>query len=158
MDFGNKLSVSRNDDDICLADSATTHTILRNKKYFSNLTLVKAKVNTITGSTDAIEGSGRATIILKNGTKLRIHDALYSSKSRRNLLSFKDIRNNGYHIETMSENNTEFLCITCSASGQRRVLEKLPTLKSGLYYTKIKAIETYAVMNQKFHDPKTFML
>ncbi|GAV75933.1 hypothetical protein CFOL_v3_19409 [Cephalotus follicularis] len=35
---------------------------------------------------------------------MRITDALYSTKSRRNLLSFKDIRRNGYHIETTNEN------------------------------------------------------
>ena len=47
-----------NENDVSLADCATTHTILRDKR-------------------------------------------LYSNKSRKNLLSFKDIRRNGYHIETM---------------------------------------------------------
>lgn len=45
-----------------LADSATTHTILKDKKYFQSLTLIKAKVNTISGSSNIIEGSGRANI------------------------------------------------------------------------------------------------
>ena len=89
--------------DICLADSATTHTILRNQKYFLNLTLLKANVNTISGLADLIEGSSRAMILLPNNTRICISDALYSSRSKRNLLSFKDIRYNGYHIETISD-------------------------------------------------------
>jgi hypothetical protein len=81
----------------------TTHTILRDKKYFQYLILNKASVNTISGSSNLIEGSGRANIILPKGTKLCIDDALYSSKSRRNLISFKDIRLNGFHVETINE-------------------------------------------------------
>ena len=78
--------------DACLADCATTHTILRDKKYFSNFTLAQSNVHTISGPVDLIKGSGRATIILPKSTKFQIEDALYSNKSSRNLLSFKDIR------------------------------------------------------------------
>ncbi|WP_439649177.1 hypothetical protein, partial [Dyella mobilis] len=77
---------------ICLADSASTHTILRDIKYFSNLKMFKAKVHTIYGVANLIDGSGKADIILSGGTKIHISDALYSSRSERNLLSFKDIR------------------------------------------------------------------
>ena len=98
--------------DECLVDSATTHTIIRNKKYFTYLKLTKANVNTISDTTNLIDGSRRANILLPNGTKLQINDALYSSNSRRNLLSFKDIRLNQYHIETTNEGNIEYLCIT----------------------------------------------
>ena len=76
----------------CLADCATTHTIFRDKKYFSNFTLAQSNVHTISGPVNLIKGSGKATIILPKGTKLQIEDALYSNKSSRNLLSFKDIR------------------------------------------------------------------
>ena len=47
--------------------------------------------NTISDSAKLIEGSGRANILLPGGTKIHIDDALYSTKSQRNLLSFKDI-------------------------------------------------------------------
>ena len=84
-----------NGGDICLADSATTHTFLRDQKYFSHITLVEANVNTISGLADLIDGSGRATtIMLPSGTIFHINDGLYSVKSRRNLQSFKDIRHN----------------------------------------------------------------
>ena len=47
MSLNNKLSDIEKQDtgDIYLVDSATTHTILWNQKYFLNLTLLKANVN-----------------------------------------------------------------------------------------------------------------
>ena len=79
-----------------------------------------------------------------------------NSKSTRNLFSFKDIRKNGYHIETMNEGNKEYLYITSIIYGKKIVLEKLSAFSSGLYHTTIKPIESYAIMNQKFNDPKIF--
>ena len=117
MDPKNKLSaLGKNDRDIYLVDSTTIHRILRDKKCFSSLVLIKVELNTISRSMNIIEDSRRVTILLANRTELRIHNVLYSSKSRRNLFSFKDIRLNGYHIETLSENNAEFLCITFKVS------------------------------------------
>ncbi|KAM1778054.1 hypothetical protein PS1_044952 [Malus domestica] len=146
-----------NGGDFCLADSATTHSILRDRKYFSNLVLAKVKVTTISGPSDVIEGSGKAQIMLPNGTILSIKNALYATQSIRNLLSFKDIRLNGYHLETKSVENVEYLCIT-SNDTQKRILEKLHGLSSGLYCTYIKTVEAYTVMNQKFIDSKVYML
>ncbi|GAV91033.1 hypothetical protein CFOL_v3_34433, partial [Cephalotus follicularis] len=97
--------------DICTADSATTHTILQSEKYFSHLTIAKANVKTISGTSDLIEGSGMASFVLSNGTQMHIIDTLYSTKTRRNLLSFKDIHRNGYHIETTNENGKEYIYI-----------------------------------------------
>ena len=146
------INIATNNEDICLADSATTHTILKDKYFFSSLVIQEANVRTISGSTKIIEGSRRAYIQLPRGTKLHINNALYSSKSHRNLLSFKDIRQNGYHIETMNEENVEYLCITSVISGRKYTLEKLPTFSSGLYYTYISTIETNVIINQKFTD------
>ena len=129
-----------NGGEICLEDSATTHTILRDQKYYSHITLVEANVNTISGSADLIDSFGRATIMLPCGTIFHINDALYSVRSRRNMLSFKDIRHNGYHIETTYDNNKEYLCITHIVSIQKLVVEKLPAFFSGLYYTTITTI------------------
>ena len=98
-------------DDACLVDCAITHMILHDKKYFSNFTLAQSNVHTISDLVNLIKGSGKATIILPKGTKLKIEDALYSNKSSRNLLSFKDIRRNGYHIETMNHDANEYLLI-----------------------------------------------
>ncbi|KAI5313554.1 hypothetical protein L3X38_042730 [Prunus dulcis] len=95
--------------------------------------------------------------MLPNGTILSIQDALYSSNSRRNLLSFKDIHLNGYHIETKNEGNVEYLCIT-SNDTHKRILEKFCALSSRLYYTTIRTIEAHNVVNQKFIDSNAFKL
>uniref|UniRef100_A0A2K2C3F6 Uncharacterized protein n=1 Tax=Populus trichocarpa TaxID=3694 RepID=A0A2K2C3F6_POPTR len=84
-----KVNIFHNDNnyggDIYLADSATTHTILKHKQYFSNMRMMKAKENTISGSAYLIEGSRRANIMLHNRTRFIIDNALFSTKSRRNL-------------------------------------------------------------------------
>ena len=77
------------------------------KIYLFNLITTNTSVSTISGTSNLIEGSGRVNIVLPNGTRFHINDALYSRKSKRNLLSFKDIRRNGYHIETMNEGNKD---------------------------------------------------
>ncbi|GAV80857.1 hypothetical protein CFOL_v3_24317, partial [Cephalotus follicularis] len=105
----------------------------------------KANVGTISGTSDLIEGSRMANFVLSNRTQMRITDALYSTKSRRNLLSFKDIRLNGYHIETTNENGKEYLYIT--GTGRKQILEKLPGLSSGLYIMKIRAIESHNIVD-----------
>jgi hypothetical protein len=110
IECSNRAMISIRDE--CLVDSGITNTILKSKKYFFQLSLTETHVNIISGISNLIEGSGRAYILLSKGTKLIINDALYSNKSRKNLLSFKDIRRNDYHIETMTENNIEYLQIT----------------------------------------------
>ncbi|GAV70519.1 hypothetical protein CFOL_v3_14017, partial [Cephalotus follicularis] len=107
----------------------------------------KANVGTISGTSDLIEGSGMASFVLSNGTQMRITDALYSIKSRRNLLSLKNIRLNGYHIETTNQNDKEYLYIIGNASDRKQILEKLPELSSGLYIMKISAIESHNVVD-----------
>ena len=116
------------------------------------MTLIKANVSTIFGTTNLVEGSRITNITLTNGTRFHINNALYFSKSRRNLLSFKDIRKNGYHIETMNEDNVEYFYITFIISGQKLIMENPPTFSSRLYHTTIKPIESYVVENQKFND------
>ena len=110
-----------NEGDVCLVGCATTHTILRDKRYLLYLTLTNANVSIISGTANLIEGSERANIMLTNGTRFHINDALYSSKFTRNLLSFKDVRRNEYHIETMNESNTKCLYITSIVYGKKHI-------------------------------------
>ena len=95
-----------------------------------------------------IFGRPLANVMLRNGTRFHINDALYSSKSTRNLLSFKDIHINEYHIETMNEGNIECLYITSIVSGKKIIMEKLLAFSSGLYHTNIKPIESYVVVTR----------
>ena len=56
-----------------------------------------------------IEGFRRVNIMPQNGTEFHINDVLYSSKFKRNLISFKDIHKNGHYIESMNEDNVEYI-------------------------------------------------
>ena len=154
----NPSGVNHDHKEQCLVDSATTHTILKNKEYFTQLTVYEGNVNTISGVAKLIEGSGKACLLLPRGTKLIIKDALYSRKSQRNLLSFKDVRQNGFHIETMNENGNEYLCLTAHVSGRREVVEKLPAYSSGLYFTHISPFEINMVSRRSPDNHKVFNL
>ena len=54
----------------------------------------------------------------------------------------------------MNHNGNEYLLIT----RQKQILEKLISSSYGLYQTTIKPLESHAVMNQKFNDPKAFLM
>ena len=129
-------------------DSGSSHTILRDKRYFINLTLKKANISTIAGIASLREGHDQANILLPMGTHLEISDALYSPSSKRSRLSFKDIRMNGLHIETKGEGNKEFLQIFEIAQGHKKVLETIHALYTGLYHTKVRMIEANATFNK----------
>jgi hypothetical protein len=80
------------EEEMCLVDSGTTNSILREIKYFQTLTKNRGNVLTIAGRDAVIVGSGRATIILPMGTTLVIENALLYPDSTRALLSYRDIR------------------------------------------------------------------
>ena len=79
-------------------------------------------------------------------------------KFNRNLLSFKDIYLNGYHIETNNEGDVEYLYITQIESNKKCVLEKLSAFSYGLYYTYINAIETHVIVSQKLTNKNEFLV
>ena len=58
----------------------------------------------------------------------------------------------------MNEGNTKCFYITSIVFGKKLIMEKLSAFSYGLYHTNVKPIESYVVMNQKFNDPKTFVL
>ena len=83
------LVLEMNDNkDVFVVESGSSHTILRDKIYFINLTLKNANISTIAGIASLIEGHGQANILLPMGTHLEISDSLYSPSSNRSLLSF----------------------------------------------------------------------
>ena len=98
--------------ELCLVNSGTTNSILRETKYFLTLTKRQENVLTIAGRDATIVGSGRATIVLSMGTQITIEDALLYPDSKRTLLSYGDIRQNGFHIEIRDDNNEEILLVT----------------------------------------------
>ncbi|KAM1456620.1 hypothetical protein ACFX13_034735 [Malus domestica] len=83
--------------------------------------------------------------MLSNATILTIKEALYSPRFGRTLVSFRDIRDNQYHLETTEDHGSKFLCITSYKYGQKHIHEKLERLPSGLYITTIRGIEAHNV-------------
>jgi len=115
-------------EEMCLVDSSTTNSILRETKYFQTLTKRQGNVLTITGRDATIVGSSHATITLPMGTQLTIEDALLYPDSTLTLLSYRDIRKNGLHVETHEEQKEEFLLLTKNNRHGKQLLKKIPSL------------------------------
>jgi len=58
------VGTSTNDEDMCLIDRATTHTILKSNTFFSCLVMREVNVSIIYSTTNIFEASRRATILL----------------------------------------------------------------------------------------------
>jgi hypothetical protein len=58
------------EEELCLVDSCTTNTVLREVKYFQTLTRKHGNVLTIAGSDATIVGSGKAIVVLPMGTQM----------------------------------------------------------------------------------------
>jgi hypothetical protein len=143
---------------ICLVDSGTTNTIPRETRYFQTLTKKNENIVTIAGSNAHIVGTRSATLVLPMGTQIFVKDASLYPMSKHTLLSFKDIRVNGFHVETEIEQGAEYLLITKFDGYQKQVVEKLPSLPSGLYYTYIKPTDGYVTMKAIFRNMESFRI
>ena len=121
-----------NEEEMCLVDSCTTNSILRETKYFQILKKSQGNVLMIAGRDAMIVGSGRAIITLPMGTQITIEDALLYPDSTRTILSYRDIRQNSFHIETYDDNKKECLLLKKNNGYGKQVIEKIPSLSSEL--------------------------
>ena len=62
--------------ELCLIDSGTTNTILRDTRYFHTLTKKSGNIMTIARSNAHIVGIESATLVLPMGTQIFVKDAL----------------------------------------------------------------------------------
>jgi peptide/histidine transporter 3/4 len=143
---------------ICLVDSGTTNTILRETRYFQTLTKKSENIMTIAESDAHIMGTRSATLVLPMGTQIFVKDALLYPSSKCTLLSFKDIHANGFHVETKIKQGVKYLLITKFDGHQKRVVEKFPSLPSGLYYMYIKPTDGYVAMKAIFRNTESFRI
>jgi hypothetical protein len=65
---------------------------------------------------------------------------------------------NGFDVETEIEHGIEYLLITKFDKYQKRVVERLPSSPSGLYYTYIKPTKEYVAMKTIFRNTKSFQI
>ena len=68
-------------------------------KYFQIVKKREGNILTIASGDVLIVGSRRATITLPMGTQITMEDALLYPDLIRTLLSFRDARKNGFHVE-----------------------------------------------------------
>jgi hypothetical protein len=92
------------------------------------------------------------------GTQIIIEDALLYPDSTRTLIGYRDIRKNGFHIETHEDNKEEYLLFTKDNGYGKQIFEKIPSLSSGLYYTYIKPVAhvAYKVIFQNVNAFQTW--
>ena len=73
----------------------------------------------------------------------------YFHPNHQKLLSFKDIRYNGFYVETTNDNHKEYLNIRKVISGNKNVFDILLVLSCGLYYTNIRMVESHVIENKR---------
>lgn len=99
--------------DVALIDSATTHTILRDPRYFTfseaNPKWQTCSLLTIAGNRDFKYREGKASFRLPGGRMIRCDQAMYAPTAPRSLISFKDLRRNGIHLSTSDVQGDEVL-------------------------------------------------
>jgi hypothetical protein len=143
-------------DEPCLIDSTATNSILRETKYFQTLLKRTKNITTIVGNNGRIVDSGRAIVVLPNGTRIFIEEAFLYPGATRTLLAFKDICRSGYHITTASVSGAEYLHITSTDECETKVVEKAQGTSSGLYYLRIKPPPEFVVMSTIFKNSESF--
>lgn len=122
-----------------MLDSCTTHSILTDRSFFVWLDpIAKHSVKTITGTTKVMQQFGKASITLPNGMALLINKAVYNPKATRNLISFRDVRENSFHITTAVSNDIEYLYITKNGE----IKETFKAYQNGLYSSECHSITT----------------
>ena len=95
-----------------MIDSATSHSILRERHHFTHLQYVKDEsITTITGTTKFSHYIGDASVTLANGTSLHLRQAIWAPTATRNLSSFRDVLANDYHISTAKVEDKDVLHI-----------------------------------------------
>ena len=131
-----------------LLDSATTHTILRDKKFFDVNHLSNWQTRnliTMAGSNVFRFQEGSAKVILPEGNTITCMRAMFSPSAPRSLISYRDIRTNGFHLSTKILDRREALVFVQN----NKVVETAFAAASGLYRIPIRPpnVSTFALFS-----------
>ena len=127
------------EEELCIVDSGATNSILREIKYFQ--TLKKREGNILT-----IAGHDALIVTLPMGTQIMIEDALLYPESTRTLLNFRDIRKNGFHVETHEDSKDEYLLFTNRSIWQTNLRKDFFT-PTWIVFHIHKTCKTYCLQN-----------
>ena len=86
-------------------------------------------ITTVTSSHLISYQIGEACLVMPRSTHIRISRDVYLPSSKRNLLSFQDIRRNGFHLRRAEEDNQELLQIL---DLEGCPIENIPAYSSGM--------------------------
>lgn len=118
-----------------LIDNCTTHSILMDLSYFTNINYNPTKLSTITHHSEPVGiGHGPAVITLPNGTTIHLSNAIFAPNAITNYLSFLDLRNNGYDI---ASRNGDLLLTKWDLLRPFSTIEQFAALPNGLHGTTI---------------------
>jgi hypothetical protein len=98
---------------VALLDSASTHTILTNPKFFEfpagQTTWQHCTITTMAGSRNLRFRKGQAIIGLPGGFPLICERAMYVPDASHSLISYRDLRASQIHVSTAMDNDDEVL-------------------------------------------------
>ena len=122
---------------MALLDSASTHTILRDLKYFEFFgreceAWRTCELNIVAGRQNLKFREGWARVVLPRGATLVCNHAMYAPDAHRSLINFWDLRSHGIHVMTALRDAEEILelwqgqkCLAtamCGASGLYEIM------------------------------------
>jgi hypothetical protein len=100
----NTHDLSEADGDMALLDSGSTHTILRDPRYFEfsrhdseTPSWQTCELSTVAGKRKMTFREGRARVTLPGGATLICSNAMFAPDAQRSLISFRDLRAHGIH-------------------------------------------------------------
>src|SRR5450759_2972617 len=122
------MSTSSSQEDLAMLDSGTTHTILRDPRYFEfsrpdsetwrpDPTASRPdsegwrtwELSTVAGKRTMTFCEGRARVMLPGGATLVCTHAMFAPDAQRSLISFRDLRSHGIHALTAIREGEETL-------------------------------------------------
>lgn len=127
---------SNDESNDALIDSATTHTILRDRRFFikKSSTWQTKNMMTMAGANAFCFQEGTVMVKLPAGSIIKCKHGMFAPSTPRSLITYRDVRINGYHLSTVTLNRKEVLVLTKN----HEIVEKAFATENGLYRIAIR--------------------